>query len=340
MSKDIILKEFEQCLDQGIIPKFEEEFLDKNKYLKNILTLNFLESQISDSQTREVIIHRNNHMEIIHNNGKSFISPQFELNELYLCMKYYTLKYHQSWNYTQPFCSFKVQLFNHPIRLSFIHHSSGAEKMFIRKLSQNQFTLIDFKVKSTDFFQTAIDQKSNILVSGSTGSGKTSFISALLNDVSQDEHIIIMEDTDEISTSNPNHTKLLSKEGVNSLEEYCSYSMRMSPDRIILGEIRSKEVTPFLLNLNSGCSGAFASIHANNAIQAVDRMALLYNVYNDKYIPDEVVKKLICQNINYIIHLEHREIIEVLKILGFDKGRILYERINFQENPNMNINLF
>lgn len=340
MNKEKILQEIQQYLDQGIIPNFDDEYLTKNSYLKNIFTLDYLRRFIECDDVREVIIHSPEHIEVISKSKKYFESIDLDSFTLQLSMKYFCLKYHQAWNYTYPFTSFRINLFNLPIRMSLIHHSTGSEKVFIRKLSQNQFNLNDFNISNHHFFGNIIAKKENILISGSTGSGKTSFITAMLKHVDPDEHVIIMEDTNEIYTENPNHTKLLSEQGNNSLEDFCSYSMRMSPDRIILGEIRSKEVTPFLLNLNTGCSGSLASIHANNALQAIDRMALLYSVYSSKNISDEVIKKLICQNINYIIHLKDRNVEEVLKVLGFDKGRVLFEKASQSENPVENINLF
>ena len=126
----------------------------------------------------------------------------------------------------------------------------------------------------------AVRARRNILISGGTSSGKTTFLNALLREVPAHERLILIEDTPELQIGHENAVGLLSArsalgEASVTAEDLLIASLRMRPDRIILGEIRGAEAATFLRAVNTGHPGSITTIHADSPERAVDQLALL-----------------------------------------------------------------
>ena len=126
--------------------------------------------------------------------------------------------------------------------------------------------------------QMCVEDRLNIVVSGGTSTGKTTFARALLAMVPADERILTIEDAYELFPPQPNRV-MLKADRVEKSERTASKlleaSLRMRPDRIILGELRGEECKTFLDAINTGHSGSFTTIHADTAQKAIDRLALM-----------------------------------------------------------------
>lgn len=126
----------------------------------------------------------------------------------------------------------------------------------------------------------AVRARRNILISGGTSSGKTTFLNALLREVPAHERLILIEDTPELQIAHANAVGLLSArsalgEASVTAEDLLIASLRMRPDRIILGEIRGAEAATFLRAVNTGHPGSITTIHADSPERAIDQLALL-----------------------------------------------------------------
>ena len=126
----------------------------------------------------------------------------------------------------------------------------------------------------------AVRARLNILVSGGTSSGKTTFLNALLREVPRDERLILIEDTPELHVEHENSVGLIAVRGSLgeaqvSANDLVSASLRMRPDRIILGELRGVEALAFLRAINSGHPGSMTTIHADSPEAAVEQLVLL-----------------------------------------------------------------
>lgn len=126
----------------------------------------------------------------------------------------------------------------------------------------------------------AVRQRCNILVSGGTSTGKSTFLNALLKEVAGDERLIFIEDTPELKLEQANAIGLLaprSQLGEASVtpDDLLNAALRMRPDRIILGEIRGREAFTFLRAINTGHPGSMSTIHADSPERAIDQLALL-----------------------------------------------------------------
>lgn len=130
------------------------------------------------------------------------------------------------------------------------------------------------------FLRDAVKARKTVLISGGTSSGKTTFLNALLKTVPAHERIIIVEDTPEIADNHENSLRLIAVKGemgearvtINGLLQA---SLRLRPDRIIVGEIRGEEANTFLRAINTGHPGSFTTVHANTPQGALEQVALM-----------------------------------------------------------------
>lgn len=126
----------------------------------------------------------------------------------------------------------------------------------------------------------AVKARRNILVSGGTSTGKTTFLNALLRKVPEDERLILIEDTPELKIDHANAIGMLAArsalgEAQVTANDLVAASLRMRPDRIILGELRGDEAFAFLRAVNTGHPGSMTTVHADSAEGAIDQIALL-----------------------------------------------------------------
>lgn len=126
----------------------------------------------------------------------------------------------------------------------------------------------------------AVKDRRNILISGGTSTGKTTFLNALLREIPDDERLILIEDTPELRLRHANAIGLLAVrsalgEAAVNAEDLLNASLRMRPDRIILGELRGPEAFTFLRTVNTGHPGSMTTIHADSPERAVEQIALL-----------------------------------------------------------------
>lgn len=134
--------------------------------------------------------------------------------------------------------------------------------------------------KFAEALALAVRARKNIIVSGGTSTGKTTFLNALLREVPRAERLIIIEDTPELEVEHENCVGLVSVRGELgearvTANDLVSAALRMRPDRIILGELRGPEAFSFLRAINSGHPGSMTTIHADSADSAVEQLAML-----------------------------------------------------------------
>ncbi len=139
----------------------------------------------------------------------------------------------------------------------------------------------------------AVRTRRNIIVSGGTSSGKTTFLNALLAEIPRDERLLTIEDTEELRIEHPNAVGLIAARGrlaeadVNA-EDLLIAALRMRPDRIILGELRGSEAFTFLRAVNTGHPGSMTTIHADTPQRAIEQLALLVLQTGSRLSRDDV----------------------------------------------------
>ncbi|MFA6032401.1 MAG: P-type DNA transfer ATPase VirB11 [Myxococcota bacterium] len=131
-----------------------------------------------------------------------------------------------------------------------------------------------------DYLRQAVLERRNIVISGGTSTGKTTFLNALVKEIPVDERLILIEDTPEVKLVHPNSVGLIAVKGELgeariTHDQLLQASLRMRPDRIILGELRGNEAYTFLRAANTGHPGSMTTIHADSPEGAIDQLALI-----------------------------------------------------------------
>ncbi|MDE6750000.1 MAG: CpaF family protein [Lachnospiraceae bacterium] len=172
----------------------------------------------------------------------------------------------------------------------------------------------------------------NIFISGGTGSGKTTFLNALSNYIPKEERIITIEDSAELQILNiPNIVRLETRnanvEGCKeiTIRDLIKSSLRMRPDRIIVGEVRGGEAFDMMQCLNTGHDGSMSTGHANSSGDMLYRLENMILMGMD--LPLNAIKQQIASGIDIIIHLgrlrdKSRKVLEIVEVLGFAEGEI------------------
>jgi pilus assembly protein CpaF len=209
----------------------------------------------------------------------------------------------------------------------------------IRKFNAKHFAIEDLIAGKTltaevaDRLRLAILERQNILISGGTGTGKTTVLTALSSFIPNDERVLVIEDTAEIQIQMPNLVRLEARREQNGLaaitiRELLKASLRHRPDRILLGEIRGAEAFDLLQLLNTGHSGTISTVHANSAAQALSRFTSCV-LESSVELPYRAIKNNIADSLNLLVHLERRPgrrfISEVASISGYKPELDHYE---------------
>lgn len=183
-----------------------------------------------------------------------------------------------------------------------------------------------------DWLQKLVEAKYNIFISGGTGSGKTTFLNALSNYIPKEERIITIEDSAELQILNiPNlvrmETRNANVEGCQeiTIRDLIKTSLRMRPDRIIVGEVRGGEAIDMMQCLNTGHDGSMSTGHANSSKDMLSRLENM--VLMGMELPLKAIKQQIASGIDIIIHLgrlrdKSRKVLEIVEVLGYAEEEI------------------
>lgn len=183
-------------------------------------------------------------------------------------------------------------------------------RKFRRDLLQSN-DLVTYRSISEDmlrFLRKAVSQRANILVSGGTGTGKTTFLNVLSSFIGHHERIVTVEDTAELQLVNDHVVRLETRPpnaegfGEVSARDLIRNALRMRPDRIIVGEVRSFEVMDMLQAMNTGHEGSMSTLHANNAADALLRMETLVGLSGQK-ISESTLRAIIVSAIDIVVQL-------------------------------------
>jgi len=208
----------------------------------------------------------------------------------------------------------------------------------IRKFTGRHFAADDLIARGTlsrrlaDYLADQIRSGKTLLISGGTGTGKTTLLNVLAQSIPDDERIVTIEDTAELRIPKPNLVSFecqtdTFKEPL-SFEKLLRTALRCRPDRIIVGEVRGTEARTLLDSLNTGHSGSLATIHANSAAKALGRFANLVLRGNSQMTYGDVEAE-IAEAVDYVVHIErepgHRIVREVLRVIGYDRRAQQFE---------------
>ncbi len=245
----------------------------------------------------------------------------------------------KTWDAKHPFIDASLPS-GHRLHVVFPSLSSTGILVSLRRLARPQFNFNaqkeELRWNESPFFPQlvgAIQKGDSILISGATGSGKTTLANDLLEKVPVNERIIALEDTAELAPNHPHFISLTSRPpnsdgfGEVTLRTLLKQTLRMRPDRIVLGECRGTEVMELLQALNTGHRGALATLHANSPRDALRRIELLCLLSSEGHIPILGIRELLSLGIQWIVQVKRignqRKMSELWKIEGREGDTIL-----------------
>ena len=201
----------------------------------------------------------------------------------------------------------------------------------IRKPAASPFSLDDYVDQGalspalSAALRVAVERRNNIVIAGGTSSGKTTFTNALLAEAAfEQDRIVILEDTRELNCLAPNKVQLRTHPGNTSLQDLVRSTLRLRPDRIIVGEVRGGEALDLLKAWNTGHPGGITTLHANSARGALQRLEQL-TLEATRHVPFD----LIAGAVNVVVFMSradgNRRVEDAVRVLEFDGGDYVTE---------------
>lgn len=200
------------------------------------------------------------------------------------------------------------------------------------------------------FLEKLVEAKYNIFISGGTGSGKTTFLNALSNYIPKDERVITIEDSAELQIKNvPNLVRLETRNansagvGGITIRDLIKSSLRMRPERIVVGEVRGAEALDMLQAMNTGHDGSLSTGHANSARDMLSRLETMV-LSGAAGVPLEAIRQQIASALDIIVHLSRmrdksRKVIEITEVVGLEGNEIVLNPIfRFEEDEKSTLN--
>lgn len=208
----------------------------------------------------------------------------------------------------------------------------------IRKFAKNLESIDDLLMKGTMtndmaiFLESCVRAKLNIIISGGTGSGKTTLLNILSSFIGGDERIITIEDAAELRLHQTHVISLETRttnyegEGEVTIRDLVRNSLRMRPDRIIVGEVRGKEAFDMMQAMNTGHEGSITTLHANNPVDAINRLETMI-LMNEMEIPVSAVRGYIENAIDIVVQIDRlqdgrRKVTSISEVVGVEDGNI------------------
>lgn len=229
-------------------------------------------------------------------------------------------------------------------RVNFIHkdYTGNVHAITIRRYMKNIKTfdaspnIFGLSKKWSDFLKLLIKARVNVVVSGGTGVGKTTFLNLLLQEIPTKERVITIEDTRELQFNLPNVVRLEARPAFAELKglairDLLKNTLRMRPDRIIVGEVRGGEVFDLLQAMNTGHEGSMTSVHANSPGECLMRLENLY-MLSGYDLPIKALRYQIGTAVDFILQIKrdrngNRVLHQMSEVSGMEGDRILMQDI-------------
>lgn len=197
-----------------------------------------------------------------------------------------------------------------------------------------------------DVLELLVKAKYNIFIAGGTGSGKTTFLNALSNYIPKDERVITIEDSAELQITGIENLVSLETRNANAsgagqitIRDLIKSSLRMRPERIVVGEVRGGEALDMLQAMNTGHDGSLSTGHANSTEDMLSRLETMV-LQGAAGLPLEAIRQQIASAVDIIIHLSRlrdksRKTMEITEVVGYENGKILLNPLYvFEEDEN------
>jgi pilus assembly protein CpaF len=336
------LKDFiDQCMfDSPICYELhtEQKLMIASRLFHSFRGLDILQPLIDDPRVTEIMINGPNHIFIEKEGITEQISLSFESTEkLEDLIQIMVGKVNRAVNDAQPIVDARlhngsrVNVVLPPIALN-------GPTVTIRKFPDNPYTLSELVIKGTISSEASIlleqlvKAKYNIFIGGGTGSGKTTLLNALSQCIPTHERVITIEDSAELKIRGVKNLVSMETRNANTegkgkiaISDLIRTSLRMRPNRIIVGEVRGGEAYDMLQAMNTGHDGSLSTGHANSVIDMLHRLETM--VLSGVQLPLEAIRRQICSAIDIMVHLSRfrdgsRRVTEISEITEMSNGEI------------------
>ena len=349
--QDDIEKITEKFLEGQYLP-IENRVAIVNQVYSSIRGFGLLDSIISDDTITEVMINGTDNIFIEKNGRLIKLDKQFESQrKLEDIIQRIVALAGREVNQANPICDTRlpdgsrVNVVLPPISLC-------GPIVTIRKFSKNPMTiekLIEYgsiTQEIANVLELFVRAKYNIFISGGTGSGKTTFLNALSNYIPHDERVITIEDSAELQIVNIDNLVSLETRNANAsgagqitIRDLIKSSLRMRPERIVVGEVRGGEALDMLQAMNTGHDGSLSTGHANSVHDMLSRLETMV-LQGSAGLPLDAIRQQIASAVDIIIHLSRlrdksRKTMAITEVLGYENGEIqLNPLYQFEEDEN------
>jgi len=344
--RDFSDEEVLDVIDEVITSSKDADFLkikDRKKLRKEIFDslrrLDVLQKFVDDPSVTEIMINGCDHIFVEKDGKLSEIEEKFESEEkLKDVIQQIVAGCNRVVNESSPIVDARldngsrVNIVMNPVALN-------GPIVTIRRFPENPITMDELISKhsisseAASFLETLVKAKYNIFISGGTGSGKTTFLNVLSGFIPKGERVITIEDSAELQLQGIANLVRLETRNANtegceeiSIRDLIRTSLRMRPDRIIVGEVRGAECWDMISGFNTGHSGGLSTGHANSARDMLSRLENM--VMMGVEIPPSAIKQQIASGLEIIVHLgrlrdKSRKVLEISEVIGFENGEIV-----------------
>ena len=352
-------EELEEKVEEAVLARIGNQYCSIEQRVSivqqvysSIRGFGLLDSIINDDTITEVMINGPENV-FIEQNGRLFkLDKQFESQRRLedIIQRIVGLAGREV-NQANPICDTRLPDGSHVIVVSPPIALCGPT-LTIRKFSKTPMTvekLIQYGSITQDIadkLELLVKAKYNIFICGGTGSGKTTFLNAVSNYIPRDERVITIEDSAELQITGVDNLVSLETRNANAsgagqitIRDLIKSSLRMRPERIVVGEVRGGEALDMLQAMNTGHDGSLSTGHANSTQDMLSRLETMV-LQGAEGLPLEAIRQQIASAVDIIIHLSRlrdksRKTMEITEIVGYENGQIILNPLYvFEEDEN------
>lgn len=324
---------------QGCYLPIEQRVSIVEQVYSSIRGLGLLDSIIKDDTITEVMINGPKHIFIEQNGRLRKLDKEFEdERKLVDVIQRIVGKAGREVNQANPICDTRLEDGSR-VNVVLPPVARCGPTVTIRKFSSEPMTIEklirygSITQKIADNLELLVKAKYNIFISGGTGSGKTTFLNALSNYIPKDERVITIEDSAELQITGVENLVSLETRNANTsgtgqitIRDLIKSSLRMRPERIVVGEVRGGEALDMLQAMNTGHDGSLSTGHANSTQDMLSRLETMV-LQGAEGLPLEAIRQQIASAVDIIIHLSRlrdksRKTMEITEVVGYENGRI------------------
>ena len=348
-SQEITDEEMEQFIDEEIMGISSKKYLTLEEKLRmskelfySIRKLDVLQELMDDEEITEIMVNGYDHIFIEKKGKLTRYEGCFESSEKFSdVIQHIISSGNRVVNEAMPIVD--SRMLGTRINVVLAPVALNGPILTIRRFPQKPILMEDLigfgsiEEGAAEFLKTLVIAGYNIFISGGTGSGKTTFLNALSQFIPSDERVITIEDSAELQIQGIENLVRLETRTANikgqepiTIRDLIKTSLRMRPDRIIVGEVRGEEAIDMLQALNTGHDGSLSTGHANSSKDMLSRLETMVLMAID--IPLAAIRRQIASGVDIIVHLgrlrdKTRKVLEISEIKGMKNGEIEMNRI-------------